>query len=76
MPKTISAKKLENILKITEEYVNSGNLIELKTKLDNNSYIPKVILKNFLNSTNQLVRNSTKSNYRWRFYCLQSKRNR
>ena len=62
MPKTISAKKLENILKITEEYVNSGNLIELKTKLDNNSYIPKVILKNFLNSTNQLVRNSTESN--------------
>ena len=59
MPKKILAKKLENILKITEEYVNSGNLIELKTKLDNNSYIPKVILKNFLNSANQLVRNST-----------------
>lgn len=62
MPKKILAKKLENILKITEEYVNSGNLIELKTKLDNNNYIPKVILKNFLNSTNQLVRNSTESN--------------
>ena len=58
MPKNISAKKLEYVLKITEECVNSGNLTELKTKLDNNKDLTKIILKNILNSSNQLVKSS------------------
>ena len=62
MPKNISAKKLEHILKITEEYVNSGNLTELKIKLDSNKDVPKVILKNILDSANQLVKSSAESN--------------
>ena len=61
MPKNISAKKLEHVLKITEECVNSGNLTELKTKLDNNKDLPKIILKNILNSSNQLVKSSKES---------------
>ncbi len=62
MPKNISAKKLEHILKITEEYVNSENLTELKTKLDSNKDVPEVILRNILNSANQLVKSSAESN--------------
>lgn len=61
MPKNISAKKLEHVLKITEKCVNSGNLTELKTKLDNNKDLPKIILKNILNSSNQLVKSSKES---------------